>query len=209
MSTDTRHITPVGFVGVTLLMTIMWMAMAGIYGSIALAVTYLAGGSYLLFALIGLGSFGIAQSQDIIKRSEYYGTPDDVSRLYVYLGVLVNVVYINAYLIAASIIGAVAFELAGTEIGYAAAAGAISAYAFWETETRARGLPASIGGVLVLAIALGYIAIKGGATIQNFLRDHDFRALFQSIEGVRDQVLNILGRSEGAPIYKTARRIQP
>lgn len=203
MSTHTAGSTPVGFTLFSAVAAGGSFVLSTLYGVFALAGLYGAGEEALLFGITFLLAFSVAKSQDLLKRQELYASENSLGTGMKIGTVLVNFVYTNVVVIVAAIIGSGVMFAVSAPYGVVVGVGAVTVYAFWEIETRPRGLPVSVGGLLVLVLALVIMAFAGTQRMASLLREFD---LVGGLGERRSDVIRLLGVSEETPVYLTARR---
>lgn len=194
MSTETPGSTPVGFSLFTLIGTAIGILFSLIYGFIGLGVLYFVDRQALLWGVIFILAFSLAKTQDILKHQERYSSSSSTTGLMKLITMGINLGYNSAVILAAFVLGSVVETSVGGQLGASLAIVAVVIYAFWEVETRAIGLPVSIGGVMIIMIALVYLLLSGThhALRQAWIRRHN--------------VVKLLSVSDEQPIFHAARK---
>lgn len=157
----------------------------------------------VLYAVVGLIGCVIALSQDTLKRSDKYSSSKQSAKMNV-LGTLLSAIYYNAIVWVAVFIGVAV----ASEFSQIIAVMAVVVYAFWDIETRAQGIPLSVGGLLVLSVAVLILFHRAGRRVTTKLRDAKPGEVWEWIGVVRPDVLFIMDAPEREPLRLASRRLR-
>jgi hypothetical protein len=206
MSTDTISPSPIGFTVYSIIASGLAFIVTVLYALPALLLGYSLSKTWLLTAGIFLIAFSIAKAHDIAKRHDLYDVEAEISRKWKTLGFIINFIYINIVVSFAMIIGVGVVRVFGLEPGLFIVSILLPVYGFWEIETRARGLPISIGGALVWFIAIVFLAWQGVHILSKWVHRAGRSELKSHLNESRRNILRVMGISEESPIHSTANR---
>lgn len=199
-------VSPIGFTGFTIIAASLSFALAAAYGAIIFLSAYFVSREWFLFAVVFLTGFSIAQSQDVVKRQDLYSDGNDIPQYWKIIGPIVNFVYFNCVLFVAIALGiAIENSIGGTE-GQVVAIAILTIYGFWEIETRARGWPLSLGGIMIWLLVILYLAAWGTQAFIEWIRSARQEEVVDQLRNTRRAILRVTSRTDESPIYSTARR---
>jgi|GEM_PF-6544256 len=153
----------------------------------------------LSFGVIATITYAIAASQNVLGRDT--DEDQDLSTAMWVIATALSIIHYNAVVWVAAIIG-MSLTTSATPV---IALIAVLVYVFWDIETRSRGIPLSVGGVIVFLTAIGILLHRGGKAVFTKLKRSSFRDIFAVLINTSPLAVTILDSIEQVPVRQVKR----